>query len=146
MYNFQVEAFFKSLSQWIIPNIQFCPCYKTRYCANIYRVKLTGLKKGMLSYNGTLSRHCSDGDFFLGAKLLYKWLCLSVCTPLAFLYKAIVNVNHNGSLLILGNEPSPPLFLLMKQNIWAVCKNIYLLLHSGGLTTGFHWISFLKTY
>ena len=145
MYNFQVEAFFKSLSQWIIPNIQFCPCYKTRYCANIYRVKLTGLKKGMLSYHGTLSRHCSDGDFFLGAKLLYKWLCLSVCTPLAFLYKAIVYVNHNGSLLILGNEPSPFPFDETKH-LSGMNKYLFTAAQLRVNYRRFHWISFLKTY
>ena len=36
-------------------------------------------------------------------------VCLSVCTPLAFLYMAIFYIIHNDSLLFLGNEPSPPL-------------------------------------
>ena len=34
---------------------------------------------------------------------------LFVCTPSALLYMEIVYIIHNDSLLILGNEPSPPL-------------------------------------
>ena len=49
---------------------------------------------------------------FLGAKLLYNWLCLSVCssvcTPLSGLYLAIFYIVY--ILYILGNETnSPPL-------------------------------------
>ena len=37
--------------QWIIPNIQFCPGIKRGIVpAYIYRLKITGLKKGMLCY------------------------------------------------------------------------------------------------
>ena len=61
---------------------------------------------------------------FLGAKLLYNWLCLSVylsvvlsvvCssvfTPLAVLYMAIVYIVYNDSLLFLETNP-PPLPIL----------------------------------
>ena len=43
--------------------------------------------------------------YFLGAKLLYNWLCLSVWTPLAFLYMTIVHIIHNNSLTFLGIHP-----------------------------------------
>ena len=36
-----MSQLFICVVQWIIPNIQFFPCNKTRYCAFIHRVKIT---------------------------------------------------------------------------------------------------------
>ena len=61
----------------------------------------------------------------LGAKLLW---CLSVCTPLAFLYMAIVYIIHNDSLYTLSWKrtiPSPEviwrIYLLTNAKIRGIC-------------------------
>ena len=71
---------------------------------SLYMIRTRELEINDVIHHYVYSSSCK----LLGAKLLYNWLCLSVCTPLALLYMEIVYIIHNDSLLFLGNEPSPP--------------------------------------
>ena len=53
---------------------------------------------------------------FLGAKLLYNWLCLSVRSPLALLCMAIVYIIQNDSPLNLHPPPIPYVIFISNRS------------------------------
>ena len=84
--------------QWIIPCIQFFPCNKTRYCAYIYRAKITVYKK----------RHVSKGNCFQET----HGICIKIFSGFSTFKTAYRGIHEKGSLgylCALGIERQSPL-------------------------------------
>ena len=79
--------------QWIIPCIQFFPCNKTRYCAYIYRAKITVYKK----------RHVSWGNCFQEP----HGICIKIFSGFSTFKTAYRGIHEKGSLGYLCTLQEP---------------------------------------